>query len=194
MILTIAAVAIAVAIVYTLILIKGVQDSATAWSWGHAILSTLVSVMLAMATGLWVLRIQANQQDLEERARWKKLIAAEYSDISLGLAGDGMNVNFPGNNPPQSIPILITYIQPIAAEQAALSGKFSANTSYELLGLAQATRAYDMKATYALQLLAQGDVSPNYSERVAHAALNLQRSKDSINAYLKDVMALMSKE
>lgn len=184
--------ALIIAIVYSVIVIRKQVD--IAWNWGHAICSTLVSVMLAMATGIGVFHLQTSEQDVQERLRWKMLVAAEYAEIQAGLSGTSMNVNFPGDHPPETVPIFITFVQPIAAEQAALSGKFSQATSGKLLALATAMRSYNMKASYALQLLAQGDVSPNYSQRVAHAALNLQQSRENIKAYFNEVELCMSRD
>lgn len=192
MIAGIGLIALTIAIIYSIIVIRKQGD--IAWSWGHAICSTLVSVMLAMTTGMGLFHLQASEQDAQERSRWKMLVAAEHEEIQTGLSGIPMNVNFPGNRPPETVPILITFVQPIATEQAALSGKFSQATSSKLLQLATAMRAYNMKATYALQLLAQGDVSPNYSQRVAHAALNLQQSQKNVQAYFNEVELLMGRE
>ena len=192
MILGIALAALITAAIYTWIVIQ--KRPEIAWDWGHAICSTVLSVMFAMATGIWIFHLQASEQDEQERMRWKMLVAAEYSEIQGDLSGASMNVNFLGDTPPKTVPIFITYVQPIAAEQAALSGKFSQSTSAKLLDLATAARSYNMKAAYALQLLAQGDVSPNYVQRVAHAALNLQLSRDNIKAYLNDAELRMRQE
>jgi hypothetical protein len=185
-------VALIIAIIYSIIVIRKQAD--IAWSWSHAICATLVSVMLAMATGIGVFHLEASEQDAQDRLRWKMLVEAEHEEIQAGLSGTSMNVNFPGDRPPETVPIFITFVQPIATEQAALSGKFSQATSNKLLELATAMRAYNMKATYVLQLLAQGDVSPNYPQRVAHAALNLQKSRENIQAYFNEVSFLMGRE
>lgn len=192
MLLNITVVAIAITLFYSLIIFCKKRDAL--WDWWHILVSTLVSVTLAMAGGIKIFRMQSSEQDAQERAQWKMLVAAEFSEMTAGLSGNPMNINFPAGAAPEQVPIYITYVQPIAAERAALSGKFNRSTSEKLLQLAEATRAYDMKATYALQLLAQGNISPNYAERVAHASFNLSESRKNILAYLLEVNALMAND
>lgn len=192
MILSISLVALIIAAIYSVIVVRQRDD--IAWGWGHALCSALVSVTLALATGIGIFHLQTSEQDTEERARWKMLVATEYTEIQTGASGNSMTIIFSEGQVPETVPIFITYLQPIAAEQAALSGKFSQATSGKLLELATATRSYNMKAAYSLQLLAQGDVSPNYAQRVAHAALNLQQSRENVLAYINDVKRLMGQE
>ncbi|WP_416740191.1 hypothetical protein ACM1ZW_03985 [Pseudomonas sp. NFX71] len=192
MVFVVVVAALIIAGVYSAFAIR--QRADIAWGWAHALCSTLVSVTLALAIGIGIFHIQTSEQDKEERARWKMLVATEYTEIQAGTSGTSMNVIFSEGQVPATVPIFITYLQPIAAEQAALSGKFSQATSGKLLELSTATRSYNMKATYSLQLLAQGDVSPNYAQRVAHAALNLQQSRENVLAYINDVKRLMGQE
>lgn len=191
MIIGIVCAALVVAFFYSAIVIRRRQDKI--WDWWNTFISTVVSVTLAMASGIYLFRLQSNEQDAQDRARWKELVAAEYAGLQSEINGIPMKVNFSGDNPPRTVSIFITYIQPVATEQAALSGKFSPATSQQLLALATAARAYNMKATYALELLAQGDVSPNYAERVAHAALNLERSRDGVRINLQEANQMMER-
>ncbi|WP_225032302.1 hypothetical protein [Paraburkholderia sp. XV] len=192
MILSVACAALVIALIYSAIVVYSRRDKM--WDWWNAVISTVVSVTLGVATGIYLFRLQSAEQDAQERARWKALVSAEYAQLQSQIDGIPMNVNFSGDKRPTTVPIFITYIQPIATEQAALSGKFSADTSQKLLALATAARAYNMKATYALELLAQGDVSPNYEARVAHAALNLDRSRDGVKINLNEVNQMMANE
>lgn len=181
--------ALFVAFSYSAIIIRHREDKV--WDWWNTVISTAVSVTLAIASGIYLFRLQSNEQDAQDRVRWKELVAAEYAGLQSEINGMPMNVNFSRDNPPRTIPIFITYIQPLATEQAALSGKFSPATSQQLLALATAARAYNMKATYALELLAQRNVSPNYAERVAHAALNLEQSRDGVRINLQEAKQMM---
>jgi hypothetical protein len=192
MIAAIAFLALSIGSVYAMVVYRWRRDRA--WDWWNAAISTVVSVTLATATGIYLFRAQSAEQDAQDRARWKDLVVAEYSELRSDIAGNSMNVNITESGVRRTVPIFITYVQPIATEQAALSGKFSPATSERLLELATAARGYDMKATYALQLLAQGVDSPDYADRLAHASRNLEFSRENIRRYLSEVTDLMTKQ
>jgi len=191
MIILIACLGFLVAIAYTGIVYQWRRDRV--WDWGNSAISAAVSVTLATATGIFLFHRQSAEQASQDRARWTSLIVAENSEMLADISGNPMNVNITENGVEKAIPIFITYVQPIAIEQAALSGQFSPEVSEKLLDLATAARAYNMKANYALQLLAQGVSSPNYSERVTHASHNLDLSRQNIRQYIDEVTVSMGK-
>lgn len=78
-------------------------------------------------------------------------------------------------------PVLITYVQPLAIEDAARSGLFTPIQTENLLHLARKIRMFNVKTQFCLSVLAQNRaLDPSYQARVEYATRNVGETRTGI--------------
>ena len=121
------------------------------WSWVSGLLATLISIVLGVAVALLMFRYTGEQEDAVSRMRFRHLLKAEMTDTFRILASDETMDISSGQS---TCSVLVTYIQPIAIEEAAKSALFDEITTENLLHLARKMRMYNLKTQFLLSSLA----------------------------------------
>lgn len=144
------------------------------WDWLNALAATGISFFLALVAGLYLFNQQADATRVTNSSELRLLLVAELSDMVRILSDSSkMTVHFQGGG---QISILITFIQPIIIEKAALSGLFGALESENLLHAARKVRMFNVKCQYLLGVLQN---RPEHATLV-HANNNLEETRVAI--------------
>lgn len=150
------------------------QQQPKAWDWFNTLAATGISFFLALIAGIYLFNLQTTATRKSENKDLHILLSAELSDLQRILNNSNrMGLDFPSG---KKIDILITYIQPLVIEKAALSGLFAVTESENLLNIARKIRTYNLKTQYFLSLL-PGRSSEN---TFLHAYENLEQSRIAI--------------
>ncbi len=144
------------------------------WSWGHSLIASTVAFLFAVLCGMYLFDWQRAQEAQNRRKDHRAVLGAELGDIRRILfANEGMTVTLGDGTP---VPILITYVQPLAIEDAALSGLFSSIETENLLHVARKIRLFNIKTQHTLAALS----SPNGEALLSHAARNLEETRVAV--------------
>ena len=123
-------------------------SNSVVWNWWHRLVSTLASVLLGVVVAINIFGYQTSERRASERARHMSLLPAEMSDIYRVLtAGESMTF-YVGNT---NYTALITYVQPLAIEDAARSGLFTPLQTENLLHLARKIHMFNVNPAFATQ-------------------------------------------
>jgi hypothetical protein len=142
--------AVAAALVYSLLV--RFHEPAKLWDWFNTLIGTSLSFGLALLGSNYLFNVQASVTREDERSDLRKLLTAELGDIRRILSdSDRMEIHY--HNGPADRP-LITFVQPLVVEKAALSGLFSQLESENLLHAARKIRMYGAKRDFVLTVIA----------------------------------------
>ncbi|MNF94006.1 hypothetical protein D3C85_1228930 [compost metagenome] len=150
------------------------QQQPKAWDWFNTLAATGISFFLALIAGIYLFNLQTMATRTSENEDLRILLTAELSDLQRILNDSNrMGLDFPSG---KKIDVLITYIQPLVIEKAALSGLFTVTESENLLHIARKIRTYNLKTQYFLSLLP----SRSSESTFLHAYENLEQSRVAI--------------
>lgn len=158
-----------------------VQQQPKLWDWLNTLVATGISFFLALVAGLYLFNEQTSSTRRSDHSDLRVLLVAELSDLIRILSDNSrMTVNFPGR---AHISVLITFVQPLVIEKAALSGIFSNLESENLLHAARKIRMFNVKCEYLLGLL-QSRAEP---DMLIHANNNLEETRVAIIETIRHV-------
>ena len=150
------------------------EQQPKAWDWFNTLAATGISFFLALIAGIYLFNQQTMATRTSENEDLRILLTAELSDLQRILNDSNrMGLDFPSG---KKIDVLITYIQPLVIEKAALSGLFTVTESENLLHIARKIRTYNLKTQYFLSLLP----SRSSESTFLHAYENLEQSRVAI--------------
>ena len=115
------------------------------WGWLSTLLATVLSVA-AFLVGVALYSYLSNDADAKRREDLRSLVRSELEEtitsFSRFMAATGDDRDTEGTEEPP-IPDL-GYVQPLILEEAAKSGLFSRETTFEMLRLAKTMRSYNV--------------------------------------------------
>lgn len=160
------------ALVYSVLVAS--QQQSKLWDWLNTLAATGISFFLALVAGLYLF----NQQSIATRkgcaSDLRLLLSAELSDLVRILSDRSrMVVHLPDQ---RQFSALITFVQPLVIEKAALSGLFGATESEDLLHTARKIRMFNVKCEYLLGLIQ----SRSEPDTLVHANNNLEETRVAI--------------
>jgi len=163
---------ICLALAYSVLV--ALQQHPKMWDWLNTLVATGISFFLALVAGLYLFNQQTNATRKSEHADLLVLLVAELSDLVRILSDNAkMAIHFPGGG---QADVLITFVQPLVVEKAALSGRFSTIESENLLHAARKIRMFNVKCEYLLGLLQ----SRADHDMLVHAIRNLEETRIAI--------------
>lgn len=121
------------------------------WDWLNTLSATALSFFLALVAGIYLFNQQAIATGKASQEDLRRLLGAEMSD-DLRILNDPsrMSITFPSG---KKTTVLITFVQPLVIEKAALSGLFTVSESENLLHIARKMRMLNLKIEYFLGLV-----------------------------------------
>lgn len=141
--------------------------------WLNTMVGTTLSAMFALITGMAIFEAQRKVKAKAAKADMTKLLKAELSDVRRSLSESGsLNIHFDSS----SISVLVTNIQPLVLEKAALSGIYSELDSENLIHIARKLRVINLKMEHLLSCLR----SNSGQEVIIHACTNVEESRLAI--------------
>ncbi len=154
------------------------NSNSVVWNWWHRLISTSVSVLLGVVVAVQMFAYESKSETERTENRHLYLLKAEMSDTYRILQDNESMTLYVGST---NYPVLVTYIQPLAIEDAAKSGLFTALQTENLLHLARKMRMFNLKTTHYLHLIAQNAAfDSSYEGKVAHATRNVEETRASI--------------
>lgn len=166
-------VGVCLAILYSLIIKKLAPDKW--WDWSHALVSTMVSVLLGVFSAFIVYNVQAADADAKKKSDFKILMQEEFSDLYQVLSSKDF-VDFDSGKAKHKV--LIAFIQPLIIEDAARSGLFKPVDTNNLLHLARKIRAYNLEVQFFISAI----MSPTQGQHGGgdFAAINIEKTRRAI--------------
>ena len=162
------------------------QQQPKAWDWFNTLAATGISFFPALIAGIYLFNLQTTATRTSESEDLRILLTAELSDLQRILNDSNrMGLDFPSG---KKIDVLITYIQPLVIEKAALSGLFTVTESENLLHIARKIRTYNLKTQYFLSLFP----SRSSESTFLHAYENLEQSRVAIISDIVHVAAQLN--
>lgn len=163
MIIIVMGVALVIAGSYTIVVHRyGSKSSASShlWSWWHGFISTLVSVLLGVAVGVYMFKYQSGQTDKTQKCKLLSLLNAELSDThrALSLPDEQKMKLIVGST---NYLVLVVYIQPLVLEEAARSNLFEPRETEEMLLTARSMKLFNLITD---QLLRSATFGTGYPE------------------------------
>lgn len=152
----------------------GFQQQAKLWDWLNTLAATGISFFLALVAGLFLFNQQSIATRKDGASDLRFLLSAELTDLVRILSDSSrMVVHLPGRG---QFSALITFVQPLVIEKAALSGLFNAIESENLLHAARKIRMFNVKCQYLLGLIQ----SRSEPDALVHANNNLEETRVAI--------------
>ncbi len=143
--------------------------------WLNTMVGTTLSAMFALITGMAIFEAQRKVKAKAAKADMTMLLKAELSDVRRSLSESGsLNIHFDSG----SMSVLVTNIQPLVLEKAALSGIYSELDSENLIHIARKLRVINQKMEHLLSCLR----SNSGKEMIIHACNNVEESRVAILA------------
>ncbi|WP_152558712.1 hypothetical protein [Endozoicomonas numazuensis] len=138
------------------------------------IVTTFSSTLLSIIVGIFLFEKQRKSNDKSELQRLKLITIAESNDIKSILSdSEGMTLNLPEN---KKIEVIVTFLSPLAHEEAGKSGLFDALTTENLFHISRKIRMYNLKVGHLLGLMR----NKSDLDFIEHAAKNVSETKDAI--------------
>lgn len=159
-------------------------------SWLYTLFSTFISILLVLSIGIGLFYYQTDIIDKNRKKQLKELVSLELSDTIMKLAdisGKFFGI-YSGSYRDSTI---ITYIQPLALEEAVYSGLFDAYHTKKMLELGLEMRVYNTQVSYLLSVLAGQSAPPKYQEVLKNAIMNLEISRRNIVVHSITLSKLM---
>ena len=173
------------AVVYTFCLREAISDQDL--SYFDSIVATFVSTLLSIIVGIFLFEYQQTENTKLELKRLQDIVKAESRDIvSILDSGEEMSINLQSG---KSMKVMITFISPLAHEEAGKSGGFDALITENLFHISRKIRMYNMKTEHLLGLLR---ISAN-EELLTHAINNVNETKVAVIQDCKQVESQVSK-
>ncbi len=143
-------------------------------SFPDGLVTTFTSTFLSILIGIYLYEYVQKQNKANEVVRFKKILKAESADIVevLSRPGGGMKLCLPEGD----INVIITYLAPLAYEEAGKSGLFPAQVTENLFHISRKIHFYNLKVQHLLSLMRNGAESNN----IFHAAKNLNETKTAL--------------
>jgi hypothetical protein len=149
-------------------------QSAKLWDWLNTLVAAGISFFFAIVAGIHLYWRQSLDAKASKNAELQLLLGAELSDLYRVLKdGARTTLQLPSGN---KINVLVTYVQPLVTEHAALSGLFDATQSENLVHFARKCRMFNTKVNYFLGLLQ----SRAPEEMLVHAHSNIEETRTAI--------------
>jgi hypothetical protein len=146
------------------------------WTWFHSFVATVLSVLLGVITAFWIYYHQQTQTDERERATIHQLLQRELSDIHEILAkSEPIQINL-GKKTYRPI---VGYVQPLAVEKAAQSGRLNGLDTAYMMHLAQTIRAYNIAVQFLLTVMNSNSHDPGFPDRLEFAIKNVEKMRDN---------------
>ena len=156
--------------------------------WCHALVAGIVSILLGISVGFFLFSSQQRISDEAARQRHLNLVKLELSGVKRSLKDQTAKANFSTALGDRSIHV--TYIQPLALEEAGISGLFRESQSFMMLDLSGSMRMFNRKTGILFGLLSSSKEPFGLAKNVDAAIENIERSRAGILTGLD----LLSKE
>lgn len=150
--------------------------------WLNTMVGASISALLALLSGMAIFERQQKTKKENETSTLHKLLQAELSDTKRVLTSDDLlSIDFGQFK----LEVLITSLQPLVIEKAALSGIYSEQDSENLLHIARKIKMFNKKIDHLLSCLRH-----NADENITiHACNNTESSRKAI---LDDINTMMN--
>jgi len=149
-------------------------QSTKLWDWLNTLVAAGMSFFYAIVAGIHLYWRQSADAKMAKSEELQLLLGAELSDLYRVLKdGAKTYLQLPSGN---KINVLITYVQPLVTEHAALSGLFDGTQSENLVHFARKCRMLNTKVNYFLGLLQ----SRAPEEMLVHAHENIDETRAAI--------------
>ena len=145
------------------------------------LIATFVGALLSIVVGIHLFNHHREAEKRSDRERLRAILEAESKDISNILGGgEGMTITLPSGT---IVSVLVTWLSPLAHEDAARSGEFDAVMTENLFHISRKIRMYNLKVGH-LMALVQSRAEEQF---LIHAAKNVTETQEAI---LKDCNTL----
>lgn len=151
------------------------------WDWLNTLIGSSLSFFLAVLGGMYLFKLQTTAAEESQRNALRALLAAEFSDLLRILRNTSrMTVTLSSGG---TRSVLVTYVQPLATEKAALSGLLPQIESENLLHLARKLRMLNFKGEYLMGLIQSKAQEPF----LLHAIDNIEQTQQSLIEHINFV-------
>ena len=140
--------AIALAVIYTLILPKE-----QCWNWWHGLIATLVSVLLGISIAIGIFFFQNYVVQNQDKKKYTSLVSTELAATWQGLQTIENPLNINSDNKTYSFHVV--FLQSVVLEDAARSGLFDEEETRTLLKLARWIRFHNMNLNLLISVIPQ---------------------------------------
>jgi len=166
-------VAAGMAITYTAILYY--TGNGQQWAWYHNLVSTLISIILGLFAGFHLYQNQVKDTASRQKQDLVILLQQELSDhYRILSSGERMTISYPGD----TIPVMITYIQPLVIEKAAQSGLFGPIETANLLHIARKIHTFNLAENFLITAI--NSPAANQQQLVKFAARNVDQTSNAL--------------
>ncbi len=152
--LTIAALIVAAAVAYSLLVYKRARSEM--WAWWHTFTSLSLSFALGWVIAIWLFQYETQKTDSERKTLLSKLVDQEMAHIILQFEVISRSTFVFSDT---TLEFSYLHFEPIGLEEAAKSGLFEDHLTLRMLVLSKELREFNSTADFAtslLPLLSQG--------------------------------------
>jgi hypothetical protein len=151
------------------------------WPWRHNLASTIISVVLGIATAIGIFQYQSRHQDVDRRDRLSLLLNQELDATQRDLEGppsSGLTVGA------EYLAVRPAIIQTLIIDDAIRSGLFGNTESKLLTAVSLAERAYNARLYHYLAFLVAGTGSETNAK---NAVTNLEAQRKRVLLLIPEV-------